>query len=309
MTDPLSVIWPLLDLPGTVVTSHAIADWPANLFEQLAEMGVLRPTSGPERIVCPECLDHVEEVLLISGPGGHSLYAIACPENLRVILSLDDLRQWIVDADRLSVILASAFKLSGKPSVLAPGRIWRLGRWKYQGQTRDMLLAVGLSQPDALELRRKITESKRPVVLLPLSAPAAGYWKGLPPPIIPLSEVVSLVDNDVRIDIREILGVVDDANMRETESTDSLSGFIEKRVHSAMDTKLTTERIVQSYIANDSSARKAAVDLTNQGFKISHATVSRHVKKNKEILRTSSSNSIERSRSSQRRDTPRKNEK
>lgn len=304
MTDPLSVVWPLMDLPGAVLSTDAAEFWPAGLLQQLVEMGVLSPTTGAERVLCPECRDHVEDVVAISGPGGRSRYAINCPEHLRVVLSSDDLQQWIVDVNHVAGYIASAFQLTGKLTELAPGRIWRLGRWKYQGQTRDMLLAVGLNQSDASEVRRPITASKRPVVFVPLTEPNADFWVGQPPPLIRLSEVVSLVVSDLDIDTTAIVGLIHDANERSSETPGVLDFVLDQKVRSALDSKLTDDLILQAYVANGSSARKAAKDLTSQGHSIHHSTISRLVKKYEEVLQAGSSESVVRTRSSQRRDTP-----
>jgi len=304
MTDPLSVVWPLLDLPDAVLSSDAAEFWPAGLLQQLVEMGVLSPTTGAERVLCPECRDHVEDVVAISGPSGRTRYAINCPEHLRVVLSSSDLQQWIVDVNHIAAIIASAFQLTGKLTELAPGRIWRLGRWKYQGQTRDMLLALGLSRPDVVDVRRQITASKRPVVFVPLAEPDADFWVGQPPPLIRLSEVVSLVDSALNIDTAAIVGLIHDANERAAETPGVLDLVLDQKVRSALDSKLTDDLILQAYVTNASSARKAEKDLKSRGFSIHHSTISRLVKKYEKVLQAGSSESVVRMRSSQRRDTP-----
>lgn len=306
MTDPLSVIWPLLDLPGAVVTADVAASWPAELQAELTATGMLRQSSGAERVLCPECRNHIEEVVTVSRPGAQLQFVIACPENLRVVLSPNDLRQWIVDSSHLAAMIASALQLTGKLAELANGRVWRLGRWKYQGETRDMLLALGLRQADADQVRRKMTEAKRPIVLVPLDAPARDFWKGQPPPIIRLSEVVSLTNGVMGLKPGEILDLVHDTNEREEELQDALFDFVEQKVHRAMDTKLTDEMLLQTYLANNSSAREAAKVLNTQGFRISHSQISRRLARFKDLVRTDSSDSVVRTRSSQRRDTPQK---
>lgn len=297
MTDPMRLIWPLLDLPVSVLTVDAVMSWPPGVHQQLLEMGVLRPTTGADRVLCPECRDHVEDVLAISGPGDRIRYAITCPEHMRVTLSPADLRQWIVDVNHVAAMIASGFQLTGKLTELAPGRIWRLGRWKYQRQIRDMLLAVGLNQPDAIKVRRQITRSKRPVVFLPLTEPNADYWVGNLPPLIRLAEVVSLLDGVIKIDTTAIVGLIHDANDRATETPMALDFVLDQKIRIALDSRLTTELILQAYVANGSSARRAAKDLKKQGHSIHHSTISRLVKKSKEVLRTGSSQSVNRNMS------------
>jgi hypothetical protein len=297
MTDPMKLIWPLLDLPGATLTVDAVMFWPSGMHQQLLKMGVLIPTTRAERVLCPECRDHFEDVLAIPGPGGRLRYAITCPEHMRVTLSPDDLRQWIVDMNHVATIIASAFQLTGKLTELAPGRIWRLGRWKYKGQIRDMLLAVGLNQPDAIDVRRQITASKRPVVFVSMTGPSSEFWAGQKPPLIRLTEVVSLVDGTLDINTAEVVGLIHDADVPVKENLERLNFLVDQRIRSALDSKLTEDQIIQAYVSNGSSARKAATDLNNRGLRIHHSTVSRTVKKHNGSLRTGSSKSVVRTRS------------
>lgn len=309
MTDPLELLWPLMDSPSTMIAADLVAFWPPGLHQRLLELGVLRQAGNAERILCPECRNHVEEVVALPGAGGLTRYAIACPEAMRVIVPPAVLQQWIADAGQLAIALVTTLRLTGQPKELSPDRLWRLGRWRYQGATRDMLLARGFDLPDALEFRREITAAKRPIIFVVSSVPATEYWIGGIPPLIRLPDVATLVDGKIELDTPQIVGLVHDADAEMTDSDESLSGqmlslVLDQKVRSAVAAQLNDEQILQAYVANDSSARRAAKDLTDRGFPIHHATVSRTVKKYEEVLRTASSESVVRTRSSQRRDTP-----
>ena len=304
MADSLTLLWSLMELPGAALSNYSASLWNAKVFQATLGRGFLREAEPATWINCPECFEHDEEVIVRPGRDGSVRYAIPCPEVLRAEVSLDDMRQWRVDAASVAFALAEQLQLAGRVTELAPARIWRLGRWKYQGQTRDMLLAVGLSQADASEFRRPITASKRPVVFVPLAEPDADFWVGQPPPLIRLSEVVALVDSDLDIDTAAIVGLIHDANERGTETPGVLDFVLDQKVRSALDSKLTDDLILQAYVANDSSARKAEKDLKSRGFSIHHSTISRLVNKHKKLLQAGSSESVVRTRSSQRRDTP-----
>ena len=304
MADSLTLLWSLMETPGAMLSNYSASLWGVNVFQTALGRGFLREAEPATRINCPECFEHDEEVILRPGRYGDVRYAIPCPEVLRAEVSLDDMRQWRVDVAAVASALGEEMQLAGKLTELAPGRIWRLGRWKYQGQTRDMLLAVGLNQADASEFRRQITASKRPVVFVPLAEPDPDFWVGQPPPLIRLSEVVSLVDSALDIDTAAIVGLIHDANERAAETPGVLDFVLDQKVRSALDSKLTDDLILQAYVANDSSARKAEKNLKSRGFSIHHSTISRLVNKHKKLLQTGSSESVVRTRSSQRRDTP-----
>ena len=307
MTDPLELLWPVMDAPGTIVSADQAAVWPDGCHQQLLDLDVLQEAGTADRVLCPDCHNHVEEVLALPGPQGKTRYTILCPESLRVIVSKEALRQWTVDAGRFAFLLAKTLNLTGQPKELASDRLWRLGRWRYQGVMRDMLLARGCGRADAVEFRREITAAKRPILFVALSVPAADYWIGESPPIIPLPEVAFLEDGKILLDAQQILGLVHDVDAdlpRETLGTESLSLVLDQKVRSAIENQLTETQILQAYVANGLSARAAAADLTSRGHSIHHSTVSRTVKKHEELLRTGSSESIQRTRTSQRRDTP-----
>ncbi len=298
-----------MDATGTFVTADQIAGWPDGFHQQLLDLQVLREAGTADRVLCPDCHNHVEEVLALPGSRGKTRYAISCPESLRVIVSPEALRQWTVDTGRFAFLLAKTLNLTGQPKELAPDRLWRLGRWRYQGVMRDMLLARGCERADAVEFRREITAAKRPIVFVVLSVPAADYWTGEPPPLIPLPEVALLRDGEFLMDTQQILGLIHDvdadlANSRDTLGTEALSLVLDQKVRSAIENQLTETQILQAYVANRLSARAAAAELTSRGHSIHHSTVSRTVKKHEELLRTGSSESIQRTRTSQRRDTP-----
>lgn len=63
MSDPLKFLWPLVDAPEPVVAAHVVAVWPAGVQQWLVDLGLLREAALADRVLCPECHGHVEEVL------------------------------------------------------------------------------------------------------------------------------------------------------------------------------------------------------------------------------------------------------
>ena len=290
MTDPQSLLLAHLERPDVPISRQAILFWPDGLFHSLLALGLLREVERGTRVTCPECFSHEEEVIASPARGGVPAYAIPCPVVLRAEVSLEDLRQWRLDALAVATMLATSLQLGGVVSELATGRLWRLGRWKYRGQSREILLGVGFSRPAACELRRRITGARRPIVFVPLEAPAQDYWVGKPPPVIRLAEVISFGAGGPTIDAAEIVELVHESDEAASASSETFSLMLDRKVRSALENQLTHEVIVQSYLANGSSARKAADDLNARGHAIHHATISRIVKKYEEVISRGSRN-------------------
>jgi hypothetical protein len=82
-----------------IVAADELATWPEGLLDQLVADGVLKATSNAAAVACDACgNDHVEKVEYIQSPPGTELRAyISCPQNGRVRVLLDRLRQWIIN--------------------------------------------------------------------------------------------------------------------------------------------------------------------------------------------------------------------
>ncbi|MHB8865020.1 MAG: hypothetical protein ACYC6N_21660 [Pirellulaceae bacterium] len=126
-------------------------------LERLFGSGWFMPAENADTITCPGCLDgHEEEVLAVDRLDGTRQLYVACPEKLRVEVSRALLRQWTIDWFALARAVASSLALSGACTPLADGRLWRLGRTKWQSQSRDVLFARGLTCADGSDVAYQI---------------------------------------------------------------------------------------------------------------------------------------------------------
>ncbi|MEO1994985.1 MAG: hypothetical protein ABGZ17_06885 [Planctomycetaceae bacterium] len=294
MTESLAPLWLLMERQDAVVSSYAARTWLTDVHATLLTLGVLREAENATWITCPDCFMHEEEVVVQTGPGGQVRYAVPCPEAFRAEVSLEDLRQWRIDVGTVAALVADQLQLAGECTELAPDRVWRLGRWRYQGVMRDMLLARGLDRSDAGNIRRAITGAKRPVVFVPYHPPPSGFWLGKTPPIVRLSEVATFADGQLTLDTSQIIGTIHDADAEASDSVEAVSGHslsfeIDQKVRNAVRSQLTDDQIIQAYVANGSSARKAAKSLGKQGVSVHHSTISRTVRKYQDVLQSGSS--------------------
>lgn len=89
--------------PHPIFSADEVADWPGGLLDELLVVGVLKPWDNATTFACQACgHDHVETVQYIESPPGSGLRAyIPCPDNGRVRVPLERLRQWVVDRSKL----------------------------------------------------------------------------------------------------------------------------------------------------------------------------------------------------------------
>ncbi|MFG0335479.1 MAG: hypothetical protein ACF8TS_19135 [Maioricimonas sp. JB049] len=311
MIDPLQFLWPAVEAVKPVFARAAIVRWPAGVHGQLVAAGLLVPQDTTTRIRCPECgQTHIAKPYARQQPDGTSRFFIPCPQNLRAEVKTRDLQQWAASIDALVSALATWMQLGGKPASLDSDRVWRCGRWNYQGVLRDVLFARGLRRRDAIQFRRAITGAHRPIVFVGSEIPDADFWQGRVPPLIRLREVATFVDAKIEIDVTQLIGLVRAADESEPETTltlDQLKTLVRQQVKAEGKTALKDDLLVSAR-KQCGSLRKAAKFLSDEsGQTVTKDQVAAAVKRKggiAAVMRDDDSESVVRTVSSRRRDTP-----
>jgi hypothetical protein len=315
MSDPLSFIWPHCDSAEPLFSEHALTPWSRGAFGDLVAAGFLCPANNSDSVVCPSCGDHVEEVLLTDGPDGLSEFSIYCPASLRVKVQPLLLRQWTIDFDVLTQAVAASLSLGGLCTALAPGRLWRLGRTKWQGASRDVLFARGLNWPDGRALASQIAHTTRPIVFVADRFPAADIWPGRVPSVIAMSQVATSRGGQIEIDHDAVLAVILEvdsdraADSSATIDAGQLKVMIRQQVKAEERSQLTDDILVAAY-RQEGSVRKAATFLSKQtGQLVTKDKVQSAVARAggaDAVARDGDSGSVVRTVASQRRDRSKK---
>lgn len=310
MTDPLNYLWPLVDSANPTVPAHVVATWPSGVHERLVGVGFLRPAENAERVLCPECQSHIEEVLAIPGPNGSTRFVVPCPEVHRADVPAGALQQWTVDLAAIAAALAKCLSLTGKCTELVPGRLWRLGRTKWQGTSRDVLLARGLQWDDGDGIRGVAVRSRKPIVFVPLRRPSDEVWRRIPPMLV-LSHVAMLVNAQIEVESLEIAAAVHDADALSASDSvpaltqQQLSQMIRQQIKAEAKTHLTDDVYIAAY-RQCQSVREAAAYLTRETHQeVSKDTVQRAITRAggaAAVLNATDSDSIVRGVASQDRD-------
>ncbi len=269
MTSALDYLWPLVDAPRPMVAAHVVAAWPAGVHQRLLDLGFLVQAADADRVICPECQGHIEEVIACDGPGGAVRFYVACPEVSRAHVPATARRQWAVNAPRLAEALAATLKLTGVCTELVPNRSWRLGCTTWQDATRDVVLARGLHWDDAPTVRAVIVRARKPIVFVPDAKPSDDLWRGRVPPILALSQVATLGDTGMEVDPLEIVAAVQDTEARAINSNAGVIGMeqlkvmIRQQVKAEVKASLSDDLLVAAY-RQHGSIRAAAAFLSQQ---------------------------------------------
>lgn len=316
MTDPLHVIWPLLEFQHPIVTNAAIASWPRDVREKLVELRFLIPAENSNRVLCPECGQHEEEVVVAEGPGDLPRYFVTCPEVMRAHVSADDLQQWAVHASAIAEALATTLGLTGRCTELAPDRLWRLGRTNWQGESRDLMFARGLHWDDAASVRAEIVRGRKPIVFVPGRLPPDGFWRRSVPPVLMLSQFTSFREDEIEVEAFAVATAIRDADATGstpglvTVTEEQLKLIIRQQIKAEHKSELTDTVLVAAY-RHCGTYRAAAEYLAKQiDQPVSKDAVFRAVERaggTLAVLKSEDSNSVVRGVASQRRDKKGKN--
>lgn len=312
MADPLQFLWPAVEAVRPVFSRAAIVRWPKGVHAKLVSANLIMPDGTTTRIRCPKCgQTHFAKPISREQPDGTVRFFIPCPEHLRAEVNDRDLQQWAANIEELANALSVALSLGGKCKQLDSDRVWRCGRWTYQGVLRDVLFARGLRRNDAAQFKRAITSAHRPIVFVGAEVPDADSWQGRAPTLILLREVSALVDAKIEIDVGQVVGLVrlsdEAAEANATVTLDQLKLLIRQQIRAEGKASLKDDWLVSAY-KRCGSYRKAAAFLSEEAQQtVTKDQVSRAVQRTggiQEVLRGDDSESIVRTVSSRRRDTP-----
>lgn len=311
MVESLQYLWPCVEAVNPVFSRAAIIRWPDGVHDKLVAAGLVVPQGTTTRIRCPECgRTHVAKPIVRTQPNGSARVFIPCPENVRAEVKNRDLEQWAANIQGLVSAVAKSLSLGGKIASLESDRIWRCGRWMFQGVQREVLFARGLRRKDASGFRRAISGAHRPVVFVASEIPDPEFWQGRIPPLIRLREVATLVDRQVSLDGPQIIGLVGAADEHDEDQR------IRSRKNQQKTIRRAVKQEIKSFVEDDAlvaaykihgSLDKAVAGLAEQGVETDRWAIERALDRAggiEEVMSREDSESIVRSRTSHRRDTP-----
>jgi hypothetical protein len=216
MKQPLDLLWALFNHPEPELRG---CGWRSAVEDRLIAAKLLVPTEPASLVWCPECFDHQEELVLIPGAGGRMRMFIPCPEHIRVEVRDRDRERWQVSPPWIAVTVSACLGMEGQCVELVPDRLWRLGRPSIRGQSRELLLARGLSWPGATEVRARIVRAVKPVVFV-AADPPADFWQGKPRSVVSLPDLATLGRDGLDLDPLVLHAAIEAADESAAELTE-----------------------------------------------------------------------------------------
>jgi hypothetical protein len=297
MKQPLDLLWALFNHSEPELRG---CGWRSAVEDRLIAAKLLVPTEPASLVWCPECFDHQEELVLIPGAGGQMRMFIPCPEHIRVEVLDRDRERWQVSPPWIAVTVSACLGMEGQCVELVPDRLWRLGRTSIRGQSRELLLARGLSWPGATEVRARIVRAVKPVVFV-AADPPADFWQGKPRSVVSLPDLATLGSDGLDLDTLVLHAAIEAADESAAEQTEpslaeeQLRTVVRRQIKAERQTELTDDLFVKAY-CETGSYRKAADLLTQRvGQVVSKDQVARAVVRSggaAEVMRSVDSDSV-----------------
>jgi hypothetical protein len=259
LPDPLSVIWCCADNPDPVLTGDEILDLPSSVFDLLVSLGFLHQAETAKYITCNACTEqHVEEIFTVKSYDGCKRFFIRCPENGRIEVDRELLRQWAIDYSPLLQAVSSVFSTSNTYEEIVPGRIWNLGRATLACQSRMIWVARGLSWPDAPQFKEILPNGRSPVLFFIGQPPMADLVSLSPESMIDLKSIINIKNNNLTVDRNAV-----ESQLRQLDATQSIKKAKPKKRASRT---VTIDKIKQELRRHLSSARDHAYSSFDRGF-------------------------------------------
>jgi len=211
--DCLQIIWERADIEEPRFSGDEASKWDSSVAAGLIRAGLLRLADNATTVVCDACEDgHVEEVVYIRSPRGTSSRAyIHCPQNGRVEVPLQRLKQWVINFEGLAAAIATGLDLAGAVEEIVAGHTWFLGKATIAGRVREFFLARGLTWIDAektLGESARLNAASAAVVFVPGKVPADKVWRGARPAAVPLGVIARLKGARLSIDRVHLEGLL-----------------------------------------------------------------------------------------------------
>ncbi len=318
MNDLLHLILAAADDVGRVFDHAEIVTWPAGAHGVLCRLGLLRPAAAGLFAPCPNCQGaHIEAVTIRPGAGEADRYFIWCPDAMRVEVHPEMCAGWEVDRANLASAVAVAMGITQRPKAVVSERFWRLGRTPWPpgtSHTREIALAMRMRDLDASNVAANVGAGGRTIVLVPQHAPDDRIWSDPAPAVVPLAEVLSLVDGELVLDTSAVVEIVQSADLRAEKANAIALGptgkkMVRRQVKAEIKSLLTDDAYVAAY-KEHGSYRDAAEALTRQtGRPVSKDAVYRAVQRHggqAGTVEEEDSPSVARGVASQRRDRAKK---
>ena len=178
------------------------------MFTALVSRELLRRANPATSFSCMDCGGHACPVEFIKNEKtGQEHGYISCPECGVTRIDKEHLKRWQVSAVRLLERVVDGAGIQGALSEVVPGLLWRLGKARWNGHSREVYFVRRCRENDASKIATELSHHPKAIVLTTTEAAARKLGKALNNPVISLDGVASFNgDHSILVDTNHIEG-------------------------------------------------------------------------------------------------------
>jgi hypothetical protein len=125
---------------------------------------------------------------------------LPCQECGPVQVPFDQLRRWVSDVPGFFGALAAAAAITGPATEVGPGRLWRLGKARWAGRSREVFLARNLDTESRAGVIEALSRHPKAVLFLP-TEDQVGFWSASTPnTVVALESMLMLTSDGLHFD-------------------------------------------------------------------------------------------------------------
>ena len=169
---------------------------------------LLRRAKSATSLVCVDCGGHACQVAFVKNEKtGQQHGYISCPECGVTQIDKEHLKRWQVSTVRLLECVIDGAGIQGAIDEVTPGLVWRLGKARWNGHSREVYFVRRCRGNDASKIGVELSHRPKTIVLTTTEATARKLCKTLNNLIISLDCVASFNgDHSILVDTNHIEG-------------------------------------------------------------------------------------------------------
>ena len=205
MSDNLMRLLRLADYTTVVECQFdEVAQWPAGELERCLAVGLLSPAEPAQSVVCEECGEIEEVVLMESVVTPPFAPYVRCALAGAYRIRRERLQRWQMSIHQLIDVVFRGIDLVGIRHELIRMRMWRLGKSRWARTQWNVYLGRALQCRDAWQIINHASLPARSVLFVPSRPPETDVRIARMPVVIGLDTIVSWSGDKLQIDQAQV---------------------------------------------------------------------------------------------------------
>lgn len=181
-----------------------VVDWPEGELDRCRSAGLLRPTQPAHSLVCEECGEIEDVILMESVVSPPVVPYLRCGLVGPYRIADERLQRWQMSMAQLIDAVFGSLDLVGSPEEIIRLRMWRLGKFRWAGTHWSVYFGRALHCRDAWQIINQAAMPPRSVLFVPSKAIQADIRIERMPVLLGLDTIVSWQGDRLHFDHTQV---------------------------------------------------------------------------------------------------------